>query len=80
MISQLAPLKDEKVAFETVARAYAAIGSQQFHAGNFDRAKNFHLKSANVLTKIHKTEAHVSVAAAYMNVASCFAGTTRYAA
>ena len=47
--------------------------------GNFERAKNFHLRSVGVLTAIHGGEEHVSVAAAYMNVASCFAGTTRYA-
>ena len=70
--------REDGEAFEAVASAYTAIGSQEFLLGNFDRAKNFHLRSVGVLTKIHGEE-HVSVAAAYMNVASCFAGTTRYA-
>ena len=45
--------REEREAFETVASAYTSIGSQEFLVGNFDRAKNFHLKSVGVLTTIH---------------------------
>ena len=45
--------QEENEAFETVANAYTAIGSREFQVGNFDRAKNFHLKSVGVLTAIH---------------------------
>ena len=45
--------KEEREAFEAVASAYTAIGSREFQVGNFDRAKNFHLKGVGVLTAIH---------------------------